>query len=219
MTIVASIAAALAGGWLMVAPFALGYRKAGAAWNHPTEVDFWTGVAVVALALVGLAASLVSIRAELRQRGALASPPSRDERRERKATARAAAAAAKAATLAERAAVAAGQGQGPLQGGPVPGPGGPGHGGPGPGGGPGGPGSPGGPGGPGGQPTGSPTSPDLRELLAPLVQALLTDLDSGGQHGQHGQHSGEPETEPESGNHQTGPAPGAGARLTPRSYS
>ncbi len=113
VTVVASLAAALVGGWLMLAPFALGYRHAGTAWNHPTEVDFWTGVGVVVLALVALAASLASIRTELRVRGALPQPLGRAERQERKAAAR----AAKAAALAGQA--GAGTGQGGPGGGPV----------------------------------------------------------------------------------------------------
>ncbi len=116
VTVVASLAAALVGGWLMLAPFALGYRHAGTAWNHPTEVDFWTGVGVVVLALVALAASLASIRTELRVRGALPQPLRRAERQERKAAAR----AAKAAALAGQA--GAGTGQGAPGGGPGGGP-------------------------------------------------------------------------------------------------
>lgn len=94
VAVIGSLVAALAGGWLILAPFAFGYRKAGAAWNHPTEVDFWTGAGVVAVALVALVASAAGVRAELRLRGALPPRVSLADRRAQKAAARAAAAPA-----------------------------------------------------------------------------------------------------------------------------
>ncbi|MGH9131338.1 MAG: hypothetical protein ACRDWV_06615 [Acidimicrobiales bacterium] len=147
VVLVGSLAAALAGGWLMVAPFALGYRPAGAAWNHPTEVDFWTGVGVVAVGLVGIMVSVAALRSDLRARGALAPPLSRAERREASAAARAAKAEAASADKAARAALApsgagsSGAGSGASSADPAM------------------------------------TPADLRDLLAPLVQALLVDLD------------------------------------------
>lgn len=88
VTIAASLVATLLGGWLMLAPFALGYRQAGVPWNHPTEVDFWTGVGVVVLGLAGIAGSLAGVRGELRARGALPAKPDRAERRALRAQAK-----------------------------------------------------------------------------------------------------------------------------------
>ncbi|PZS20290.1 MAG: hypothetical protein DLM54_05795 [Acidimicrobiales bacterium] len=71
VAMVASVVAAMAGGWLIVAPFALAYRPKGGSWDHTTEVDVWTGVGVVVVALVCLAATSVATVADLRARGAL----------------------------------------------------------------------------------------------------------------------------------------------------
>lgn len=87
VALVASLAAALAGGWLILAPFALGYRSPGAPWNHPTEVDVWTGVGVVVVALVALAACLAGMQGELRARGVLPARVSRAERQALRAAA------------------------------------------------------------------------------------------------------------------------------------
>lgn len=66
-----SVIAALAGGWLILSPFALGYRPAHGPWDHATEVDVWSGVGLVAVALVALVATLLAATADLRARGAL----------------------------------------------------------------------------------------------------------------------------------------------------
>lgn len=87
VALVASLAAALAGGWLILAPFALGYRPPGAPWNHPTEVDVWTGVGVVVVALVALAACLAGMQGELTARGVIRPRASRAERRALRAAA------------------------------------------------------------------------------------------------------------------------------------
>lgn len=42
--------AGCAGGWLMLAPFALGTQPAGAAWTTATGTDFFTGLGVAVLA-------------------------------------------------------------------------------------------------------------------------------------------------------------------------
>jgi hypothetical protein len=193
MTVVASLVAALVGSWLILAPFALGYFHVGAAWNRPTEVDFWTGVGVVVAALVALAASLSSIRTELRIRGALPATLSREEAQERRAAMRAAKAsarAAKAAARAGQASVAAGHrsvaGHAGVVGLDPPGSG-------------------------AGQGLGAPpTSAELRELLAPLVVALLSDLGSS-----EADNPSEPQASNQAGNHLSGPEP----RTTPRSWS
>ena len=66
---------ALAGAWLVAAPFLLGYRGAGdqrrgAAWTAATRVDVSTGAAITAVAvaaLLGYLASAVTWLARYRQ--------------------------------------------------------------------------------------------------------------------------------------------------------
>ena len=43
---VASLIIFLAGGWLVLAPFALGYQPYGASWDSQTTNDFATGIPV-----------------------------------------------------------------------------------------------------------------------------------------------------------------------------
>ena len=64
-----SLIALLAGGWLMVAPYALGFQAYGAAWDDQMKVSFWTGLAVVIVALASLGAFMASLLGELRQLG------------------------------------------------------------------------------------------------------------------------------------------------------
>lgn len=66
---VGALLGALAGGWLMVAPFALAYQPEGANWADPTFTDFWTGLALVIISLVGLIAYGSGLIEELRERG------------------------------------------------------------------------------------------------------------------------------------------------------
>ncbi|MEV4104570.1 hypothetical protein AB0J42_30365 [Nonomuraea sp. NPDC049649] len=61
--------AALAGVWLMIAPFALGTQPSGAAWNTATLTEFCTGLGVTAVGVGGVAAFAAAIRAELVTRG------------------------------------------------------------------------------------------------------------------------------------------------------
>lgn len=62
--IAATMIALLAGIWLMVAPWLLGYPRPTAAWGDPVLIDFWTGVAVIVLAALALTAyGRVSARA------------------------------------------------------------------------------------------------------------------------------------------------------------
>jgi len=51
----ASLLIFLAGGWLILAPFALGYQPYGADWVNQTTADFATGIPVAVVALVGFA--------------------------------------------------------------------------------------------------------------------------------------------------------------------
>jgi hypothetical protein len=73
----ASLLIFLAGGWLIFAPFALGYQAYGANWVNQTTADFATGMPVAVVALVGFAAFFASLLGALRAAGVLAArkPP------------------------------------------------------------------------------------------------------------------------------------------------
>ena len=60
---------ALGGAWLMLAPFALAYQPSGADWADPTYTDFWTGLPLVVVSLIGLIAYILGLVGELRRRG------------------------------------------------------------------------------------------------------------------------------------------------------
>src|SRR6266705_4730116 len=68
---VASLIIGLAGGWLVLAPFALGYQPYGASWDSQTTNDFATGIPVAVLALVSFAFFFVSLLGALRAAGIL----------------------------------------------------------------------------------------------------------------------------------------------------
>ncbi|HET7479787.1 MAG TPA: hypothetical protein VFJ72_09780 [Rubrobacteraceae bacterium] len=71
---VGALMAALAGAWLMLAPFALAYQNSGADWADPTYVDFWTGLPLVVISVVGLILFILGLVEELRRRGILQRP-------------------------------------------------------------------------------------------------------------------------------------------------
>ena len=60
----------LAGGWLVLAPFALGYQPAGADWADPTIADFTTGLVLLVLGAIATVVFAVSLVARLRPVGA-----------------------------------------------------------------------------------------------------------------------------------------------------
>jgi hypothetical protein len=62
----------LAGGWLMLSPWALGQQPSGKDWTSVTQTEFFTGLGLVVLAVLG--AALVGMQAirGLRQTGVLA---------------------------------------------------------------------------------------------------------------------------------------------------
>ena len=60
---------ALGGAWLMLAPFALAYQPSGADWTDPTYTDFWTGLPLLVISLIGLVAYALGLVGELRRRG------------------------------------------------------------------------------------------------------------------------------------------------------
>ena len=62
----------LAGGWLILAPFALGYQPYGADWVNQTTNDFATGIPVAVVALVAFAFFFASLVGALRAAGVLA---------------------------------------------------------------------------------------------------------------------------------------------------
>jgi hypothetical protein len=65
---------ALAGAWLMLAPFALAYQSSGADWADPTFVDFWTGLPLLVVSLVGVILYVSGLVEELRRRGIMRRP-------------------------------------------------------------------------------------------------------------------------------------------------
>jgi hypothetical protein len=65
---------ALVGAWLMLAPFALAYQGSGADWSDPTYVDFWTGLSLVVISVVGVILYVSGLVEELRQRGIMRRP-------------------------------------------------------------------------------------------------------------------------------------------------
>ena len=66
---VGALAGMLIGGWLMLAPFALAYQPSGADWANPTYIDFWSGLAIVVVSLIGLIMYVAGLFGELRRRG------------------------------------------------------------------------------------------------------------------------------------------------------
>jgi hypothetical protein len=66
---VGALAGMLIGGWLMLAPFALAYQSSGAEWADPTYTDFWSGLAILVISLIGLIMYVLGLFGELRRRG------------------------------------------------------------------------------------------------------------------------------------------------------
>ena len=65
---------ALVGAWLMLAPFALAYQGSGADWADPTFVDFWTGLPLLIVSVVGVVLYASGLVEELRRRGIMRRP-------------------------------------------------------------------------------------------------------------------------------------------------
>jgi hypothetical protein len=68
----ASLIIFLAGGWLILAPFALGYQPYGASWVDQTTNNFVTGIPVAVVALAAFALFFASLIGSLRAGGILA---------------------------------------------------------------------------------------------------------------------------------------------------
>jgi hypothetical protein len=72
---VASLIILLAGGWLILAPFALGYQPYGANWTSQTTNDFATGIPVAVVALASFLLFFAALLASLRAAGMLVARP------------------------------------------------------------------------------------------------------------------------------------------------
>jgi heme exporter protein D len=70
----------LGGLWLILAPFAQGYQPAGASWSDATVNDFWVGIGLALISLLGFLTYTLGLRDELLARGVV----QRRERRKRK---------------------------------------------------------------------------------------------------------------------------------------
>src|SRR5215469_14187689 len=72
---VASLIISLSGGWLILAPFALGYQPYGADWASQTTTDVATGIPVAAVGLIGFVAFFAALLGALRAAGVIAARP------------------------------------------------------------------------------------------------------------------------------------------------
>ena len=69
--IIGALLGAFVGVWLLVAPSALAYQPEGANWADPTFVDFWTGLPLIVVSVVGLILYTLGLAEGLRSRGIL----------------------------------------------------------------------------------------------------------------------------------------------------
>ncbi|MFC5823383.1 hypothetical protein [Nonomuraea insulae] len=76
---VASALAILAGLWQMIAPFALGTQPEEADWTNATQSEFFTGLGVAVVGLVGAIAFVTAIYEELVVRELVAPKPRKVE--------------------------------------------------------------------------------------------------------------------------------------------
>ncbi|HEY6412015.1 MAG TPA: hypothetical protein VIY29_31535 [Ktedonobacteraceae bacterium] len=72
--VAASLIIFLAGGWLILAPFALGYQPYGADWVSQATNSFVMGICVAVVALIAFALFFISLLGSLRATGVLAAP-------------------------------------------------------------------------------------------------------------------------------------------------
>lgn len=70
----ASLIIFLAGGWLILAPFALGYQPYGADWASQTTNSFVVGICVAVVALVAFVLFFYSLLGSLRSTGVIVAP-------------------------------------------------------------------------------------------------------------------------------------------------
>ena len=69
--IIGALLGAFVGVWLLVAPSVLVYQPEGANWADPTFVDFWTGLPLIVISVLGLILYSLGLAEELRNRGIL----------------------------------------------------------------------------------------------------------------------------------------------------
>ena len=69
-----SLLTGLAGGWLVLSPWALGEQPSGAGWKTVTSAQVGTGLGLIALAIVGLGLVIAQSLRALREAGMLARP-------------------------------------------------------------------------------------------------------------------------------------------------
>src|ERR1700730_15317575 len=67
-----ALAVGLAGGWLMLSPWALGQQASGKDWTSVTQTEFFTGLSLVALAVAGLLLVAMHALQGLREAGVIA---------------------------------------------------------------------------------------------------------------------------------------------------
>ena len=70
----ASLIIFLAGGWLILAPFALGYQPYGTDWVSQTTNSFVMGICIAVVALISFALFFYSLLGSLRATGVLVAP-------------------------------------------------------------------------------------------------------------------------------------------------
>jgi hypothetical protein len=70
----ASLIIFLAGGWLILAPFALGYQPYGTDWVSQTTNSFVMGICIAVVALIAFALFFMSLLGSLRAAGVLTAP-------------------------------------------------------------------------------------------------------------------------------------------------
>jgi hypothetical protein len=75
-----SLVTGLAGGWLMLSPWAFAEQQSGASWTDVTQTAFFTGLGLVILALLGLVVVVAQVVGLLRAAGTTA-PASQGSRR------------------------------------------------------------------------------------------------------------------------------------------
>lgn len=74
-----SLVTGLAGGWLLISPWALGEQSGSGDWTNVTKTQFWTGAGLVALAVVCLLVVVAQLAGAMR--GGMAGQPSRSRSR------------------------------------------------------------------------------------------------------------------------------------------
>ena len=72
----------LAGGWLMLSPWALGQQPSGKDWTSATQTEFFTGLGLVVLAVLGLGLVASQAISVLRESGGLGRGQTRAPARE-----------------------------------------------------------------------------------------------------------------------------------------